>query len=66
MFDADGSGYISSKELKNVIKALKVDLDDECIDYLMGLMDKDNSGHIDFQEFCSVMLDSFKAFPNLK
>lgn len=66
MFDADGSGYINSNELKNVIKVLKIDLDDACIDYLMGLMDKDKSGHIDFSEFSAVMLDSIKSYPKLE
>jgi len=54
-FDADGSGAVSSAELGEMVKALKLDLSAEQIATLMKEADPDGSGEIEFEEFLSVM-----------
>lgn len=47
VFDKDGSGTISAKELRAVMKSLGEDLTDAEIDEMIKEADKDNSGSID-------------------
>ena len=47
VFDKDGSGTISSDELRNVLKSLGENLTDEELDEMIKLADKDGDGHID-------------------
>lgn len=51
VFDKDGSGTISSDELRNVLKSLGENLTDAELDEMIKLADKDGDGHIDYQEF---------------
>lgn len=55
----DHSGKISRAELKRVLKALNIKSSDSDLQQLMTLMDRDNSGDIDFNEFKHVMAESF-------
>ncbi|KAK4457974.1 hypothetical protein QBC42DRAFT_211435 [Cladorrhinum samala] len=55
VFDKDGSGTISSDELRNVLKSLGENLTDEELDEMIKLADKDGDGHIDYQEFAHIM-----------
>ena len=52
VFDADGSGCIDSEELGNLLKELCVPVKDANeLAELLGELDVDGSGEIDFQEF---------------
>lgn len=47
VFDKDGSGTISSDELRNVLKSLGENLTDAELDEMIKLADRDGDGHID-------------------
>jgi calmodulin len=51
IFDTDGSGKISSTELKQVMEKLGEELDDFQISEMIREADKDGDGEIDFDEF---------------
>ncbi len=48
LFDADGSGEISSEELKNVLQSLDLACVDDEVDVLMKAMDRNGDGSIQF------------------
>ena len=51
VFDKDGSGTISSDELRNVLKSLGEDLTDEELDEMLKLADRNGDGTIDCELF---------------
>ncbi|KAG7284816.1 hypothetical protein NEMBOFW57_009431 [Staphylotrichum longicolle] len=51
VFDKDGSGTISSDELRNVLKSLGEDLTDEELDEMLKLADRNGDGTIDCEAF---------------
>ena len=51
IFDTDGSGKISSTELKEVMSKLGEELNDFQISEMIREADKDGDGEIDFDEF---------------
>lgn len=51
IFDTDGSGKISSSELKEVMSKLGEELNDFQISEMIREADKDGDGEIDFDEF---------------
>ncbi|CAH1267747.1 CALM1 [Branchiostoma lanceolatum] len=55
LFDKDGSGCITTKELEDVIRTLGRDLTFPEIQDMISEMDADGSGCIDFPEFLMVM-----------
>ncbi|KAF2161508.1 hypothetical protein M409DRAFT_28235 [Zasmidium cellare ATCC 36951] len=55
VFDRDGSGTISTDELKKVMVALGEDLSDAEIEQMMQEADVDRSGTVDFEEFAKLM-----------
>ncbi|KAH8893889.1 EF-hand [Thozetella sp. PMI_491] len=55
VFDKDGSGTISSDELRNVLKSLGENLTDAELDEMIKLADKNGDGDIDYQEFAQIM-----------
>ena len=59
----DKSGLISISELGKICQILDITADDNEIKNLMKLMDKDNSGQIDFIEFSNVMAQYFYRPP---
>ncbi|SPQ24314.1 5ef4de72-1994-4316-857a-dca6952267fa [Thermothielavioides terrestris] len=48
VFDKDGSGTISSDELRNVLKSLGENLTDQELDEMLQLADRNGDGQIDF------------------
>ena len=54
MFDKDGSGVISSDEIKEVL-GFGGNLDSEAIDLIMKQVDDNGDGQISFEEFVSMM-----------
>jgi len=52
----DGDGTISTKELGAVLRSLGLNPGQDEIDEMIEETDRDNSGAIDFREFCSLMV----------
>ena len=66
-FDKNGDGHISSSELTEVMKGLSVSMTDQQVQDMLKEVDSDNSGSIEFDEFCSYMvkkLNKAKQPPN--
>ena len=57
MFDADGSGSIDINELRDVMKALGINLKQEEVKEMMARVDKDGSGCIEMDEFMALMAE---------
>ena len=55
MFDTDGSGTIDPKELKSAMQSLGFEAKNQTIYQMIGDIDKDGSGSIDFEEFLDMM-----------
>ena len=53
--DEDGSGEISSKELKDILKDPRLKMSEAAIDNLMKEFDLDGSGGVDVSEFLILM-----------
>ncbi|CAF1008581.1 unnamed protein product [Adineta ricciae] len=65
VFDTDESGKISQNELGNILKALNIKINDNQLKQLVVDMDSDQSGEIEFDEFCRVMSEAFfKKYTN--
>ncbi|XP_023338566.1 neo-calmodulin [Eurytemora carolleeae] len=60
MFDKDGDGTISVKELGTVLRTLGLNPSEEEVEEMIEESDKDGSGSIDFQEFCGLMVNRDK------
>jgi centrin-1 len=56
LFDTSGSGTIEAKELKVALRALGFEPTKEDLKKLIGDVDKENSGKIDFHEFLNIMI----------
>ena len=59
VFETDGSGKISGRELGNIFRALNMQVTESQLKQLVGEMDSDGSGQIEFDEFCRVMAATF-------
>ena len=55
MFDADGDKTISVKELSTIMRSLGQNPTEEEVKQMFAEADKDNSGDIEFPEFCELM-----------
>ena len=55
LFDTDGSGTISTEELRKALQNLGIDARNQTLLNMMADLDKDRSGAIDFDEFISMM-----------
>ncbi|KAM7198708.1 hypothetical protein V8F20_006023 [Naviculisporaceae sp. PSN 640] len=55
VFDKDGSGTISTEELRDVLRSLGENLTDAELDEMVKLADKNGDGHIDYHEFAQIM-----------
>ncbi|CAM9575853.1 unnamed protein product [Bubo scandiacus] len=60
MFDADGGGDISTKELGTVMRMLGQNPTKEELDAIIEEVDEDGSGTIDFEEFLVMMVRQMK------
>lgn len=57
LFDDDGKGKISIKNLKRVAKELGEGLDEEELQAMIDEFDLDQDGEINEQEFIQIMMD---------
>merc|ERR1719456_119519 len=55
LIDTDHSGNISSDELGQLVESVGMKLSPEELQTMIQELDKDNSGEIDFVEFCQTM-----------
>ncbi|KAK0724334.1 hypothetical protein B0H67DRAFT_598011 [Lasiosphaeris hirsuta] len=55
VFDKDGSGTISTEELRNVLRSLGENLTDAELDEMIKLADQNGDGQIDYSEFARIM-----------
>lgn len=55
LFDTDGSGTIDPKELKAAMQSLGFEAKNQTIYQMIGDIDKDGSGEINFEEFLDLM-----------
>ena len=55
VFDKDGSGKISPEELKTVLLGQENQINPQVWNQLVGQVDENNDGEIDFTEFCAMM-----------
>ena len=55
LFDKDGDGSCDTKELKLVMRALGQDLTETELGDMVRMVDEDDSGSIDFEEFLALM-----------
>ena len=55
MFDKDGNGRISTKELKGVMKSLGQNVTDAEVQSMIKKVDLNHDGEIDFEEFVKMM-----------
>jgi len=61
LFDEDGDGTISIKELSKVMTSLGQNPTDAEIEDMINEVDSDRNGSIDFDEFCKMMAMPTKA-----
>ena len=63
VFDKDGSGTISTQELREVLKSLGENLTDAELDEMIKLADKNGDGHIDCEKLPAST--NYLAFANM-
>ena len=57
MFDKDGDGTISTRELGSVLKSIGVEPEPATLEKLIQIADTDQSGVVEFSEFVAIMAD---------
>ena len=55
-FDKEGSGFITTDQLREIIGELDPRLTAEDLDGIIDEIDEDGSGTMDFDEFCQMMM----------
>jgi len=55
IFDPDGKGYITAKDLKFILSNLGESMKDEDVENMIMEADLDADGHINFDEFVTIM-----------
>lgn len=60
IFDKDGDGSITTKELGTVMRSLGQNPSDEDLQQMIAEVDQDKSGTIDFREFLGLMAKKMK------
>lgn len=60
VFDKDGDGTISAKELETILKSLGQNPTEEELKEMIKEVDADNNGTVDFSEFLTMMAGQMK------
>jgi len=65
LFDKDGDGHVTPKELRIVLQTLGQNPTMELINEMITEVDLDNNGEIEFEEFCVLMCKNMKEADDL-
>ena len=57
MFDPNGTGFISTADVKQIIDTLEADISGEEREEIVKELDFDGDGVISYEEFANLMLD---------
>ena len=60
LFDKDGDGTITTKELGTVMRSLGQNPHDQELNDMINEIDEDGNGHVDFDEFLIMMSKKMK------
>lgn len=60
VFDKDGDGTISAKELETILKSLGTNPTEQELQDMIKEVDVDNNGTVDFSEFLTMMAGQMK------
>ena len=60
LFDKDGDGHVTPKELMIVLQSLGQNPTAEMVNEMIEEVDTDNNGEIEFEEFCVLMCKNMK------
>ena len=55
IYDKHKQGYITTETLKEILREIDADLDEEELDDIVTEVDEDGSGTVDFNEFMVMM-----------
>ncbi|KAJ8308951.1 hypothetical protein KUTeg_013825 [Tegillarca granosa] len=61
LFDKDGDGFITTTEIASVMSSLGQNPTEAELDEMISSVDADDSGTIDFPEFCLMMVKRMKV-----
>lgn len=53
-FDTDGNGYITTKELDNILGRMGRRVNQKELEAMISSLDKDSDGKLSFDEFCKL------------
>ena len=56
LFDKDGDGTITTKELSSVLRAIGEEPTEAELQVMINKVDADRNGTVDFDEFCKILL----------
>eukprot|EP00597_Dinobryon_sp_UTEXLB2267_P013014 CAMPEP_0170119298 /NCGR_PEP_ID=MMETSP0020_2-20130122/14302_1 /TAXON_ID=98059 /ORGANISM="Dinobryon sp., Strain UTEXLB2267" /LENGTH=636 /DNA_ID=CAMNT_0010348621 /DNA_START=51 /DNA_END=1957 /DNA_ORIENTATION=+ len=60
LLDVDSSGDLSDREIKILLNALDIELDDDHLATLIKMIDLNGNGTIEFDEFCMMMYEIYR------
>ena len=55
VFDKNGDGFITEKELRDTLKTLHEEMDPETLNNMIKEADKNGDGRVDYAEFVKIM-----------
>ena len=56
MYDKEGNGFISTGQIREILKEVDPNIKDEDLDDVIDEIDEDGSGNLDFEAFCRLIL----------
>ena len=56
MYDKEGNGFISTGQIREILKEVDPNIKDEDLDDVIDEIDEDGSGNLDFEAFCKLIL----------
>ena len=59
VMDANKDGVVTKEELKNLLKGLGQDVTDKTVDDMIAIIDTNNDGKVQFEEFCNASMAGY-------